>query len=118
MLRICEAAKKYFDKNDTVKFTDDHPALVKYNSKTVNKYCFDKYGLIVRTNDSNKKNPTGYIIDNYGNKVNINVDQRLAILQPETIRFNTISALFGRSDFSQGCNVGKLYQEIYPDYFN
>ena len=115
---IIEAAKKYFTEGKTKKMTNDHPAFERPNYKANNKYCFDKYGLIIRINDFGKKTVTGYIIDKDGEKLNLNVDQRLGIFEPDKIRYNTMVKLFSMDNFSAGSVVGKLYQIIYPDYFS
>jgi len=88
------------------------------NRKLKNKNYFklDKFGLIIRDKEFNKKTLSSYFKNKEGELINNQVNQiEQYITKPEKIRERIINII--KNKLSNKCILYKLYKELYPDLF-
>jgi hypothetical protein len=117
--------KQLFNKIFNLKPTDhkietDNEYLTKINSKIKNNnyYKLDKYGLVIRTNEVNKKKTIfGYIMNEDNEYINIHINNLLISFNSKELILHTLQLFKNnhKKEFKQNSIIYKLYNNLYPD---
>jgi len=113
-----EIFDKQKDKKDTYEIDIEHPILNTINKKlrSKNYYALDKYGIVIRLKELNKKTLFGYVKNEDNELINININKLALEFKNEDLLYNTILYFknkYKKKFFTSTCL--KIYKELYPE---